>query len=262
VSPGDGVADALDAVVVGLEILKKAVHGDSTRMKIQKRIIVMSSFHTTPKEGSFPDRSFFSLLEGAPFHIQVIAVDADSASPSTTRDANLQGMRQFFSAFKDSSTYEERRVMNPADLVGVFPAKEHGPSSTLFAGPLSFGQYLDIPVKISIKSKRETFPTLEKIATGLHVKEEGAGTPYADSGPDMVREWYHEDDDQKQHPVPEACLVKGFRYGKESVPMSEENIEAASYRPMRGVHIIGFTDADHIPRHYLMRVSVPWWTGL
>lgn len=50
-----------------------------------------------------------------------------------------------------------------------------------------------------------------------------------------------------------TCIAQ---YGKQLVPVSAEEEAYLSYAVARGIKLLGFVDADSIPRHHYMKVSV------
>eukprot|EP00889_Picochlorum_renovo_P001066 jgi/Picre1/28096/NNA_003503.t1 len=99
-----------------------------------------------------------------------------------------------------------------------FPIKENKDAHTLYSHTMKLGNSLEIPVKVILKLKKEPFPSLgnaSHLATETDVQEQ-------------------------EYPIEVEDRVRGFRFSRSIVPMSDPLVDLSKITPERGIQIIGF----------------------
>jgi ATP-dependent DNA helicase 2 subunit 2 len=247
--------DFVDALTVALDHIAKEIAPGAAEVVQRfhrRRLILLSSFRSPVKpdpNGEFIDTLIQSWVSRS-IEFEVLCVDEDF-STDKVKESNLAFVHRMLQGLVLAGATPPpilKRIKNPILLAGSFPVKEYSPTHTLSSVALSIGDTLKIPVKLATKTTREKFPTLGK-ESPLTPPSDGAG-----GGIEISREWFREDDERKEHPIPDAERVVGYRYGKDVVPMSAEDLELATFRPNgpQGLTVVGCVDAATIPRHALM----------
>jgi hypothetical protein len=247
--------DFVDALTVALDHIAKEIAPGAAEVVQRfhrRRLILLSSFRSPVKpdpNGEFIDTLIQSWVSRS-IEFEVLCVDEDF-STNKVKDSNLALVHSMLRGLMLAGATPPpilKRIKDPVLLAGLFPVKEYSPTHTLSSVALSIGDTLKIPVKLATKTTREKFPPLGKESPLTPPSDGGGG------GIEISREWFREDDVHKEHPIPDAERVVGYRYGKDVVPMSTEDLELATFHPngTQGLTVVGCVDASTIPRHALM----------
>ena len=252
--------DFVDALTVTLDHIAKEIAPGAAEVVQRfhrRRLVLISNFQSPVKpdpNGEFIEHLTQSWVSRS-MGIEVLCIDdsvADRSSDSV-KESNLALVRRMLRGLTQTGNSPPplmKRIKDPALLAGSFPIKEYLPTHTLSSVVLSIGDTLKIPVKLATKTTKEKFPTLGK--------ESPLIPPSGDTGDgggiEISREWFRQDDVHRKHPIPEEERVVGYRYGKDVVPMSAEDLDLATFRPKGppGLTVVGCVHASSIPRHALM----------
>lgn len=248
--------DFVDALTVALDHIAKEIAPGAAEVVQRfhrRRLILLSSFRSPVKpdpNGEFIDTLIQSWVSRS-IDLEVLCVDEDLSSTDKVKESNVALVHRMLRGLALAGATPPpilKRIKDPVLLAGSFPVKEYSPTHTLSSVALSIGNTLKIPVKLATKTTREKFPPLGKESPLTPPSDEGGG------GIEISREWFREDDVRKEHPIPDAERVVGYRYGKDVVPMSAEDLELATFHPKgpQGLTVVGCVDATTIPRHALM----------
>lgn len=199
--------DFIDALAVGLDLLVKSVRAVPTRAAARKRVIILSNFLSAASDD--PNGEFISqitrMMTTHKVALEVVSLDydVDDATASGVKATNLELLR----LLSIHASVSVRSIAHPVDLAAAFPAKEYHPTHTEAAQMFEIGTTLKIPIKLATKTMREKFPSIGKESPleGIVPSEERPG------GIVRSAEWYREDDENKEFPVPDDEIVFGYR---------------------------------------------------
>ncbi|KAK9814489.1 hypothetical protein WJX72_006674 [[Myrmecia] bisecta] len=240
---GNGSSDFLDALTVAVDTIYRTVQERPAMDKdtVKKRIVLLTNF-LSPSAPD-PDNSFAGMLvqkmQDKRISLDIYSVD----EPSCDREPRLAKIKaqnnDTLDQIRPQVRHTEKSIRRPLDLLSAFKAKEYS-ATAYFSGSLDIGQHMHIRVKVCKKTSQEKAPTTSKYST----KSQAAGAKHeveldreyrSESHPDMI--------------LTPTDLTKGYRYGKQVVPMAEENEKFLTYTPERCMQLVGFMPRDKVQRH-------------
>jgi len=174
-------------------------------------------------------------------------------------------------------------ISSAIQLLSVFRSRSVN-QVTKFRGPLEVSPACIFQVWAYSKTQMQNMPTMKKMvvrtddassAAGMGMGEEekyggggggggwggdedeeggyGGSSAASSSGGgnvQMERTYLNQLDETGQREVPADMRIKSFRYGKEQVPFSEEDLEHLKFRSEKGIKILSFVPQKLIPRHH------------
>ncbi len=121
-------------------------------------------------------------------------------------------------------------------------------SSTLYRGPLSFGDALEIPIHVYTRTMQIKLPTAKK----MFIAEDGQ---LQEISRQFRRQVANDAGDEEE--VEKTDLAKIYPYGASSITVTAEDEELMALKAIKCMSIRGFYAADAIPRqHFLSNVLV------
>ncbi|KAK2078796.1 hypothetical protein QBZ16_003636 [Prototheca wickerhamii] len=231
-----GSSDVIDALAVALDALYKLIATNEALMnlRVSKRIVLVSNFADKVKadpDDAFKDTLVRKMLERAVV-LDVVAAplnrDRVGVSPASAYLVDALPQLRYI---LDRVPHRFHPAADAAELTGSFRSHDVSPTS-VYSGTFSIGTECSINVV----------------------------APGATHELTLAREYRVADDQGDGEAVPEEERIKVYRYGKQLVPVSAEEEAYLSYAVARSIKLLGFVDADSIPRHHYMKdcwVMVP-----
>jgi hypothetical protein len=222
----------------------QAVAAVPARERARKRLILVSNLESShTKAGGEGDAAFLSSLAeaaqraGAALEVVELAATGGGAAAADARRRNGDAL----AALLCEVDHAHRVVACGADLAAAWPAVERTPSTAYAKAELEIAGVMRIKVKVALKARKEGLPPLGRAAAA------GAGGAPAT---EVSRELWREDDPgHTKAAVPQADAVRGFRYGRQFVPIDAAAEAAARYAPPRACALVGTVAAGAVPRH-------------
>ncbi|WPT16509.1 ATP-dependent DNA helicase 2 subunit KU80 [Picochlorum sp. SENEW3] len=221
---------SMDAAVrVAGEVLRTTT--EQKKKAAKQRIVVLSTFESG--EGGVA-KSTIEQLADASILFTLIHCMHDEEQARCASD---------HWAWELGKSVQVKPVHTLYQLRTCFPIKENKDAHTLYSHTMKLGNSLEIPVKVILKLKKEPFPSLgnaSHLATETDVQESAAPWPYQSAGGVAVAGYYREDDIRQEYPIEVEDRVRGFRFSRSIVPMSDPLVDLSKITPERGIQIIGF----------------------
>ncbi|GMH32617.1 hypothetical protein BSKO_00451 [Bryopsis sp. KO-2023] len=237
----NGASDFLDAVVVAADVLLRKVRAEKALEKASKRIVLMSSFagKAKPLSEAFRDR-LVSSLSSNNIRLEVVSIDFNiDEEHSAQKASNRETLTDLL--HKANGTLKSAR--DECQLLGSFTAKDTA-HTCMYKGPLSMGgDLMDLNVRVYKKAAKATVPSLKLYSD----RSTAAGATHK-----VMRETEYKTQTDPDNPVTPEERVKAYKYGKQTVPLSQDEEENLQYASDRDLHILGFVNASQVPRHHYM----------
>lgn len=243
---GQGHSDFREALVVAGEVLSGAGPGKNS-------ILLLSNFCGRVQEDPEQEEAIRDFLVTKMQHLgaRLEVLSLDVPGDDLAYEADKTYTRNQLAAICTEVTHAERFFPAPASLLGAFKAHEVG-ATAQYTGPLSIGS-LNIWVKVTSKCRREPFPSAARETGAQDNMPEGA-----DGGVAYSREYVYVDDDKwaaaGEDPLQEgsARIARAYRYGSQMVTVADVDQELFIFPATKSMKVLGFVDADQIPRHMYM----------
>jgi hypothetical protein len=214
------------------------------RERARKRLILVSNLESPhTKAGGKGDAAFLSSLAeaaqraGAALEVVELAEPGGSGAAADARRRNGDAL----AALLCEVDHVHRVVACGADLAAAWPAVEHTPSTAYAKAELEIAGVMKIKVKVALKARKEGLPPLGRAAAA------GAGgAPAAEVSREL---WREDDPGHTKAAVAQEDAVRGFRYGRQLVPIDAAAEAAARYSPSRACTLVGTIPAGAVSRH-------------
>lgn len=142
--------------------------------------------------------------------------NARASTKKTEETENQQKNKQFLTSLQEQTQCAIIPVETALELYQQLKKKEYL-AKTKFRGNLEISPELRVAVQIFTKTREESMPTLKKYSK--NVQEDDS----IEQGKVIQERTYTEIDDPDQKQIDESKHVKAYNYGKQLVPVSEEN---------------------------------------
>ncbi|CAD7704307.1 unnamed protein product [Ostreobium quekettii] len=172
--------------------------------------------------------------------LQAVSIDFDCPF-SPGKEANLCIVKDLLR----QTAGEVVHAANAYEVLKMFGSKEVSPYLG-YHGPLHIGDMLQIGVRVYKKVSQEKMPTLKLYSDRLKDP---------DAEHQVKRELEYKTLSNPDQPVPPEERVRAYKYGKQKVPLSNEEQESLAYAPEKGISLLGFADKSQAPRHEYMKDS-------
>eukprot|EP00882_Tetradesmus_deserticola_P013013 GHRQ01013798.1.p1 GENE.GHRQ01013798.1~~GHRQ01013798.1.p1 ORF type:complete len:331 (+),score=136.25 GHRQ01013798.1:127-1119(+) len=230
-----GSSDHVSALLVGVDLLKKAVAARPSAFKGNKRLLLISSFDTEVEELD-PETcgDIAAQLTQAGLSLEVYGVGdglpARSEAAAAHRTSNLASLHELLAHAAGSYKALPRGV----DICAMFTLKDT--ASTGYKASLAIGSNCKIEVQVYKKTAKQPLPSL-KLYT----------PPTAAGGSGLVtRETEYRDPTDRDHVLAAEEKQKGYKYGQQLVPVEDDGL--LQYKPGPCMELLGFTAKDNVPR--------------
>lgn len=241
---GRGFSHHVNALLVGVDLLKKALEGrqELAKARARKRLLLMGTFDTQVDElDSTIQEALVKQLAAMDAGLEVFCIGGGAPAPTpeaqACRDANLSGLHELLAQV--SGKY--RDVPRPVDMSALFTVGSV--SSTGYLFPFKIGTEVTIQVQVFKKTDRRKLPSMR--AYNPHAGTGGSGGVKAETE--------YRDPSNPDEPLPPEHMIKAFRYGQQLVPVPDAaTAELMRYTPGKCLDLIGFTSTDNIPRWQYM----------
>ncbi|WIA30238.1 hypothetical protein OEZ86_000329 [Tetradesmus obliquus] len=238
ISSERGSSDHVSALLVGVDLLKKAVAARPSAFKGHKRLLLISSFDTQVEELD-PETctDVAAQLTQAGLSLEVYGVGdgapARSEAAAAQRASNLAGLHELLAQVAGSY----RALPSEVSMAAIFTLKET--ASTGYKASLAIGTKCRIEVQVYKKTAKQPLPSLKLYSP-----------PTAAGGSGLVtRETEYRDPTDRDHVLAAEEKQKGYKYGQQLVPVEDDALLA--YKPEPCLELLGFTARENVPRwHY------------
>ena len=251
------------ALTVALDMLARR---SGTRTAPVRRIFVVSDLCGGDGANSpdIFDRVVAQLQSsGARLNVIDLGADGDDEAQSPARAANLALLARVTAALGEGAVavvpgHAARELLSAR-------AQRTAQPRSCYRCVFEITPDLRISVHAYIKSREQLFPTLKKISDSNESDgaDEGKGKGEDEDNnqdnnqdPDRVvmARSLHAADDPAGAEVARADAVRAYRYGRTLVPFgaADEAALRAAQAGERGLTLLGFTRAAHVPRHHAM----------
>ena len=292
--------DLMDGMIVALDMLTRFCGA----RKYKKRIFVITDGERETKSTPSETETLKDQMKKLGVRLNVITLDFgnefgqedddDEDEESETPQAQQNSKKPIGLPETKHQKDNKKLLVDITDSVtgALFPAniamqiyqqfkKREVASRARFRGTLDLSKDLQVGVQIYTRTREETFPTLKKYSKNVDFD------PDLNQGKVELQREYTEVDDAEQNTIPQSQLRKAFYYGKQLVPVSEENEQVLkgkiapkrqkqapgdeqddkeNERPVRPEEIamgvggqqdrefkmLGFADQSSVPRHHYM----------
>ena len=266
----------LEGLIVGLEMLTKFCGS----RKYRKRVFLITDGE---KELQYTDAELAHVtntIKQNDIKLNCITLDfcndlaedesdeEAAAAPKEEATPNQQKNKEFLMAVQEDTGSAIIPAETAIEIYQQFKKKEIA-ARTKYRGNLDISPELKLGIQIFTKTKEETLPSLKKYNKNLP-EQNGA-----DHGKVAMEKTFTEADDPDQREVPTTEHQKAYYYGKQLVPVSEENEHVLKLQPkkedsgkssqmadedikmeQKGIEkefkLLGFTDQSRVPRHHFM----------
>ena len=269
----------VDALLVAMQLLDARVG----RLKFTKRIFLLTNA-ASPISWMAEAAELPSMYQGMldkGYRTNIVGIDfQDVVHPTTDADDDDD-----IPILRHSSEVDRRSVQQKANeaflrdfadavdgrVIGIDSAmkmmstlKKRINQVTKFRGPLEVGS-VKLQVATYTKTAALPLPTMKRevVVEGYADDGQGGGEDGEDEGTSMAGEdqeekkvvqqrTYWDKTSERQEEVGSEMRVKGFRYGKDHVPFSEEEMELLKYECDRCLVVLAFTDEVNVERWQYM----------
>ncbi|XP_068705465.1 X-ray repair cross-complementing protein 5-like [Montipora foliosa] len=257
ITPGNVETDFIDAIVVGMDLLREESKG-----KFERKIYMFSDVGSP-----FGNDQLEAIIEGLKsLEIQLTLIgpdmygdgsaddnddddddDANVRRPSTSvshrkektpqQIAGENCMRQMLEAV-DGETYSFCHVLPMLSYFQTRSIKQ----TTVFRGPLEIGTQLKINV-YGYNRVRE-----EKLASWKKLSAISQTSPNPDTMEVQMQRSYHLNDDDDTE-VEKENVAQGYRYGKTLVPLTKIDKDSMKLPTERCLSVVCFTPSENVQRY-------------
>ena len=279
--------DVMDGLIVGMDMLQR--HCGTKKYK--KRIFVITDGEKAAKYDETEKKSVIANMNETDTRLNVITLDfcdelAEDEEEEEDENDKKPGVKRVASETQAQHHNKEFLIELTNKVKGaIFPAsvaiqiyqqfkKREVSARSKFRGNLDLSRDLKLAVQIFSRTREEVFPTLKKQSS---VAQESTN---AKDGLVKIDRNAAEVDDPDQKPVDPEKHIKAYNYGKQLVPVPQEQEGVLKYKPAKdedgntkggdddedgdGVKVqhsgdyekqfklLGFTDMSKVPRHHFM----------
>nr|XP_058950192.1 X-ray repair cross-complementing protein 5-like [Pocillopora verrucosa] len=253
ITPGNVETDFIDAIVVGVDLLREQTVGKKCEKKIYLFTDLGSPFGNDQLE------TITEGLKSLQVHLTLIGPDlyddedertcaTDGSGPSTSvpdrrkertpqQVAGENCMRQMLEAL-DGETYSFSHVLPMLSFFQTRSIKQ----TTVFRGPLEIGSQLKINVYGYNRVREEKLPPWKKLSAVSQM------SPNPDTMEVQMQRSYHliDEDDTE---VDKENVAQGYRYGKTLVPLTKIDKESMKLSTERCLSLLCFTSNENVQRY-------------
>ena len=170
---------------------------------------------------------------------EVLENDEDNQNQRNTKKVLMQLQDKCGDQIKVFSAQQANYIQNQ------FRKKKISPT-TKYQGALRITPKLSLSVVVYVKSSNVTIPSLKKYSKNSEFKDDIKANKIQNERIFFVH------DDKEKTPVSDDRIVKGYKYGKSVVPISEDLEKMFNSFEEKDFRAIGFTDDYNVPRQHYM----------
>ncbi|KAJ7388679.1 X-ray repair cross-complementing protein 5 [Desmophyllum pertusum] len=261
ITPGNVETDFIDAIVVGMDLLREHTKGK----KCEKKIYLFSDLGSP--FGNDQLEAITDGLNNMEIHLTLIGPDlhddgnedgtsdVDESGPSTsTADhrkertaqqvAGENCMRQLLEAL-DGETYSFSHVLPMLSFFQTRSIKQ----TTVFRGPLEIGSQLKINVYGYNRVKEEKLASWKKLSAVSQM------SPNPDTMEVQMQRSHHlKDEDDTE--VERENVAQGYRYGKTLVPLTKIDRDSMKLPTERCLSVLCFASNENVERYQYIGENV------
>ena len=166
--------------------------------------------------------------------VEVVAADAELGRELSKRRRLLTEMGARLGLFVPVKTLAGTTIMSHKEVRQM----------SKFRGALAISQQLTIPVWVFARTKEATLPSLKKVSLEAKEKTGRAGR--------IATERTYTSLTAKDTQLDSELRTKGYRYGKQRIPMSKVDEAALKLETERELVCLGFSARAKLQRHHLI----------
>lgn len=233
--PSDSQGDLVDALIVALNQL-----GERTEGKKYNREIVL----LTDAAGEIRDVDDIEAVVTRMQELECVLNVCICGTPET--HVQVENSRML-SSIAQTTGGSCSTVYSLDDILSKFVGKGVVPRKSKITFELT--KHIKLPAIYYGKTSAGSLPTLKKQSMKVDIDEDDPN-----AGKVKIDRVYRNPDNPDEE-VGLEDRQKGFKYGKEYIPVMAEDEDAMKFHDEPCVRILGFTSANLIPRHYFMSTA-------